>query len=132
MLPDTVKRPLRRLLGKMMLLYMVSRVLNAIVLTPCDYPLVVHAAQGKSGFVAVVQPFDPHMGRVGSESHQYKTHTGNDVIVTPSASAQQRLSNQVCVFVDDIQCKVAFVDLSVPGAAQDRRRWAVLDTSWIC
>jgi len=78
------------------------------------FHVLLVVAQSKCGFVLVVRFFLPH--------------TGDDVIIAPSTAARQRLSNKVCMFVDDIHCKVAFVEMSEAGVTEQRRRWAALDS----
>jgi len=84
-------------------------------------------AQNKSGFVAVVHFYtvDPFIRREGTGSNRYRKLTGGDIIMDLSERWATALADSICVFVEDIECKVAFVE--VEGLAATGRRWAVLD-----
>lgn len=91
-------------------------------------PLAV--AQGKSGFVAVVRYHcrDSQILRHGSRSNTYNRLTNGDINMQcvreppTSAAGDWRI---MCVFVEDIECKVAFIEMD--DMAATGRRWAVLD-----
>lgn len=70
-------------------------------------------AADRSGFVAVVRFYsiDQRMHRRGTLQHRYHQATGNDVVVEPSEATKARLAKHLCVFVEEIECKVAFIEM---------------------